>query len=142
MFSGTIGENKVKNNVSSYGAYLQQSFTLGHNYSAEISGWFNGPSVWGGTWKTTAQGGVDVGLQKQLFEKKATIKLSATDIFHTAPWKAINNFGGLYIKGGGSWESQTFRLTFSWRFGNNEVKASRQRQTGLESESKRIKGGN
>ena len=142
MFSGTIGENKVKNNVSSYGAYLQQSFTLGHNYSAEISGWFNGPSVWGGTWKTTAQGGVDVGLQKQLFEKKATIKLSATDIFHTAPWKAINNFGGLYIKGGGSWESQTFRVNFSWRFGNNQVKASRQRQTGLESESKRIKGGN
>ncbi len=142
MFSGTIGENKVKNNVSSYGAYLQQTFTLGHNYSAEISGWFNGPSVWGGTWKTNSQGGVDVGLQKLLFNKKANIKLSATDIFHTAPWKATNDFGGLYIKGGGSWESQTFRLNFSWRFGNNQVKASRQRQTGLESESKRIKGGN
>lgn len=142
MFRGTIGENKVKEDVPSYGAYLQQSFTLGHDYTAEISGWFNGPSVWGGTWKTKSQGGVDVGLQKQILKKKASIKIAATDIFHTAPWKATNDFGGLYVRGGGSWESQTFRVNFSWRFGNSQVKSSRQRQTGLESESKRIKGGN
>ncbi len=142
MFKGAIGENKINVDVPSYGAYLQQSFSLGSDYTAEISGWFNGPSVWGGTWKTKPQGGVDVGLQKQFLQKKATIKIAATDIFHTAPWTATNDFGGLYIKGGGSWESQTFRVNFSWRFGNNQVKSSRQRQTGLESESKRIKGGN
>jgi hypothetical protein len=141
MFNGIIGENKVKNNVSSYGAYLQQSFTLGRNYTAEVSGWYNGPGVWGGTWKSKSQGGVDVGLQKQLLQKKATLKVSATDIFHTAPWTSTNDFGGLYIKGSGSWESQTFRVSFSWRFGNSQVKSSRERQTGLESESKRIKGG-
>jgi len=142
MFDGKLGGKQVKRNVPSYGAYLQQSFSLGKEYTAEISGWFNGPSVWGGTWKTKPQGGVDVGLQKQLFKKQATIKLSATDIFHTAPWKATSDFGGLYVRGGGSWESQTVRLNFSWRFGSNQIKSSRQRQTGLESESKRIKGGN
>ena len=140
IFDGYIGENKVHEKVPSYGAYLQQSFSLGKKYTAEISGWFNGPSVWGGTWKTDPQGGVDVGLQKQLLKDNATLKVSATDIFHTAPWTAENNFGGLYIKGGGSWESQTFRLSFSWRFGSKQISASRQRQTGLESESKRIKG--
>lgn len=142
MFRGVIGENKINVDVPSYGAYLQQSFSLGRDYTAEISGWFNGPSVWGGTWKTKPQGGVDVGLQKQFLQKKASIKIAATDIFHTAPWSATNDFGGLYIKGGGSWESQTFRVNLSWRFGNSLVKSSRQRQTGLESESKRIKGGN
>ncbi|MEO6669390.1 MAG: TonB-dependent receptor [Ferruginibacter sp.] len=142
VFKGIIGENQVNEHISSYGAYLQQSFTLGHNYSAELSGWFNGPSVWGGTWKSKSQGGVDVGLQKQLLQKKASLKLSATDIFHTAPWESTNNFGGLYIKGRGSWESQTFRVSFSWRFGNSQVKSSRERKTGLETEAKRIKGGN
>ena len=143
LFDGIIGENAVNGlGFSSYGAYLQQSFSLGHDYTAEISGWYNGPSVWGGTWKTKPQGGVDVGLQKQLMKKKASIKIAATDIFHTAPWKAVNDFGGLYIKGGGSWESQTVRVSFSWRFGNSQVKSQRERQTGLESESKRIKGGN
>jgi len=142
MFDGQIGENKVSRNVPSYGAYMQHSFTLGKDYTAEVSGWFNGPSVWGGTWKTKSQGAVDIGLQKQIFKRKATIKVSATDLFFTAPWKAINDFGGLYINGGGNWESQTVRVNFTWRFGNSQVKSSRQRQTGLESESKRIKGGN
>jgi len=142
MFDGKIGENKVNVNVPSYGAYMQHSFTLGRDYTAEVSGWYNGPSVWGGTWKTKPQGGVDVGLQKQILQKRASIKIAATDIFHTAPWKASNDFGGLYINGGGAWESQTVRVNFSWRFGSNQIKNSRDRKTGLESESRRIKGGN
>jgi iron complex outermembrane recepter protein len=140
LFNGFIGENKVKETVPTYGAYLQQNFSLGKDYSTEISGWFNGPSVWGGTWKTKPQGGVDVGVQKQLLKNQATIKISATDIFLTSPWKATSDFGGLYIRGGGNWESRTLRLTFSWRFGSNQIKNSRERKTGLESEAKRIKG--
>jgi iron complex outermembrane recepter protein len=139
MFNGAIGEKAVKTSIPLYGAYLQQTFALGKDYTAEMSGWFNGPSIWAATWKTRPQGGVDVGLQKLLFQKKATIKISATDIFHTAPWKATSDFGGLYIKAGGSWESQTFRVNFSYRFGSNQIKSSRDRKTGLESESKRIK---
>ncbi len=139
MFDGSIGANTVNVDIPSYGAYMQHSFTLGKEYTAEISGWYNGPSVWGGTWRTKPQGGVDVGLQKQLLKKKATIKISATDIFFTAPWKATNDFGGTYIRGGGAWESRTFRVNFSWRFGNSQVKSSRQRKTGLESEANRIK---
>jgi iron complex outermembrane recepter protein len=139
FFEGKIGENKVKEKVPSYGAYLQQSFTLGKDYSAEISGWFNGPSVWGGTWKTKPQGAVDLGLQKQILKKAGSIKIAATDIFHTAPWSAISDFGGVYIRGGGNWESQTVRISFSYRFGSAQIKSSRNRQTGLESEAKRIK---
>ena len=79
-------------------------------------------------------------ITKQILKKQGTVKLSVTDIFLTNPWTATSNFGGLYIKGGGRWESQTVRMSFTWRFGNNQVKAARQRQTGLESEAKRIKG--
>ncbi|MEO6723033.1 MAG: TonB-dependent receptor [Ferruginibacter sp.] len=139
MFKGAIGTHAVNINIPSYGAYLQQSFTLGKDYTAELSGNFNGPSIWGATWKTKPQGGVDVGLQKQLLRKQATVKLSVTDIFHTNPWTATSDFGGTYIKGSGAWESTTFRVNFSWRFGSSQIKNSRDRKTGLESESKRIK---
>ena len=30
-------------------------------------------------------------------QKKATLKISATDIFHTSPWKATSDFGGGFI---------------------------------------------
>ena len=139
MFDGAIGAKVLKVNVPGYGAYLQQSFILGKDYTAEISGWFNGPSIWAATWKTKPQGGVDFGLQKLFLHKKATIKISATDIFHTSSWKANSNFGGLQINAAGSWESQTFRINFSYRFGSSQIKSSRDRKTGLDSESKRIK---
>lgn len=141
MFNGKIGENNVSEQIPSYGAYMQHSFSLGKDYTAETSGWFSGPSVWGGTWKTKSQGAMDIGIQKQIFNKKGSIKLSYTDIFFTAPWSAINDFGGVYIKAGGNWESRTFRANFTWRFGSSQVKAARDRKTGLESEAKRIKGG-
>ncbi len=141
IFDGHINDKKVHTELPMYGAYLQSTFTLGHNYTAEVSGWYNGPSVWGATWKTKPQGGLDLGVQKQFWDKKASLKLNVTDVFLSEPWKANSDFGGLKIDAGGSWESRTVRLNFTYRFGNNQVKAARQRETGLESESKRIKGG-
>jgi hypothetical protein len=72
-------------------------------------------------------------------QKRASVKLSVTDIFLTNPWNATTDFGGVYIRGGGRWESRTFRVNFTYRFGSNEIKSARERKTGLESESKRIK---
>ncbi len=136
---GAIGANQLHVEIPGYGAYMQNSFKLGKDYTAELSGWYSGPSVWAATWKTKPQGGLDLGFQKLLMKKKASLKLSFTDIFHTNPWKANSNFGGLVIHASGYWESQTLRLNFTYRFGNNQVKAARQRETGLENESKRIK---
>lgn len=140
MFKGKIGANEVKTEIPMFGAYMQHTFTLGKGYNAELSGWFSGPNVWGATWRTKSLGGLDLGFQKQILKKQGTLKLSVTDIFFTNPWTATSNFGGLFINGRGQNESRTVRLAFSWRFGNNQVKAARQRQTGLESEAKRIKG--
>ena len=139
-FNGIIGGKKLKVSIPLYGAYLQQTFILGKNYTAELSGWFNGPSIWGASWRNKPQGGLDIGLQKLFLQKKLTVKIQATDILHTAtPWRAISDFGGVYIRAQGSWESQTFRTSLSYRFGSNNIKTSRDRKTGLESESKRIK---
>lgn len=140
LFDGEFNNKNVSLTIPMYGAYLQQSFTLGKEYTAEMSGWFNGPGIWGATGITKAQGSLDIGVQKQLFKKKATIKLTATDVLGTAnPWHITSNFGGLYLDGNGTWESRTIRLNFTYRFGSNQIKSARQRQTGLENEAKRIK---
>jgi len=137
---GSIGENPFHVKIPLYGAYWQQSFTLKKEFSAELSGWYNGPAFWGATWKTRPQWSMDLGLQKTFFNKNLTVKAAVTDIFYTAPWKATNNFGGLNIAANGNWESRTFRLTVNWRFGSNQISASRERKTASEAESKRIKG--
>lgn len=139
QFKGEYNGNKLNKSYSLYGLYLQNTFNFGKGVSGEISGWYNGKSVWGGTWVVKPMGGFDVGLQKNIFKDKATIKASVTDVLFTQFWSAKNDFAGVYIEGSGKNESRTFRLNFNWRFGNNNVKAARDRKTGLESEARRIK---
>ena len=135
---GAYNNYSIRVSSSNYGAYMQHSFTLGKDYSSEISGWYNGPGL-EGTWKRKAMGGMDAGIQKLFLKKRASLKLSVTDIFHTIKFKAESNFGGTNLHIDNSRESRTVRLNFSYRFGNSQVKAARQHKTGLESEGNRIK---
>jgi iron complex outermembrane recepter protein len=140
VFDGEISNSKVDEQATAYGAFLQQSFTIGHGYTAELSGYFNGPSRFGPTWKVKSMGGVDAGIQKTVLNNNGTVRISATDIFHTANrWRASNNFGGLIANVNLGMETQTVRVSFTYRLGNNILKASRERKTGLEAEAKRIK---
>lgn len=142
FFNGAIDQNKINVKVPAYGANMQQSFTLGNDYSAELTGWFSGPGVHLITWKLRSMGGLDMGLQKLLLHKQATLKISATDLLHTASLHLSSNFGGVNGNAGVFTESRTFRLSFIWRFGSTQIKSSRDRQTGLENEAKRIGNGN
>jgi iron complex outermembrane recepter protein len=139
-FNGRSGNNIVDVKVFTYGASMTNSFTLGHDYSAEVTGWFNGPGLFGPTFRTKAMGSLDLGVQKLVLHGKGTIKLGATDILKTSSvWRARNEFGGLLLNIRATMENRTARITFTYRFGNNNVKASQNRETGLESERNRIK---
>jgi iron complex outermembrane recepter protein len=128
----------IRLNVTTVNYYNQHTFTLGKGYTAELSGWFNTPSVWGGTFRTKFMWSTDAGIQKTIWDKKGTIKLSFTDIFQTARWRSTSNFAGTQFDGNGGWESRQVRLNFSYRFGSSQVKAARNRKTSIESESNRL----
>ncbi len=127
--------------VWAYNFYAQNTFTLPMGFVAEISGWYNSPSVWGGTFETDAMWSMDAGLQKKLMQDKMTVKLSLSDLFKTNEWAAESFFGPLYMRGGGGWDSRRFRVNMTYNFGNQQVKGARRRATGLEDEKGRIKSG-
>lgn len=141
QFGGNVNGKHLSISLPSYGGYMQHSFTLGRGYTGEVSGWYSGPGIWGASSLTRPQGSLDLGLQKQLLNKRLTIKISATDVLSTAsPWRMHSNFGGLTVVGNGTWESHTYRLNITYQFGSNQIKSARDRKTGMESESKRLKG--
>jgi hypothetical protein len=140
-FKGEAQDFKVDVNIYSFNLYAQQTFKLGKNTTAELSGYYTSPSVWQGAFKTNALGGLDVGLQQVILKGKGNIKATVTDIFKTYPWSATNNTTGQTLKVNGGYESRQFRLNFSYRFGSNLVKQARQRKTSIEDESKRTQGG-
>ena len=127
--------------VFAFSVYLQNSFNLGKGWTGELTGNYNSPSIWMGTFKSNEMYGVDAGLLKTLFKGKATAKVSVSDIFKTMQWGGTSDFTGQYISNKGGWESRQLKLNFTYRFGNNQVKAARQRKTGTEDENKRVGSG-
>lgn len=131
---------KLSNKYYTYTFYADNTFTLPKEFSLNISGWYTGPNYWGGTFKLKPMGSLDLGLQKTFMQKKLTAKLSLSDVLQTQRWFAISNFSGLYVNANGNYESRQLRLNLSYRFGSNQVQSQRDRKSGADSESNRIKG--
>lgn len=119
--------------------YSQQTFKLPGDFSFEVSGWYNSPALWGGTFEMESMWSIDAGLQKKVLDGRGNIRLSVSDIFKTNKWTGVSQFGALYLRASGEWDSRRFRVNFSYMFGNSQVKGARKRKTGLEDESKRVK---
>ena len=134
-----LGPGRISNiAITSYGFFNQHTITLPKKITLEVSGFYNSPSVWGGTFLNKAFWGVDAGLQKRLMKDKATIKMAVSDIFNSMHWRGISNFSGLYMDASGGWESRQFKLSFTYRFGRKEIKSQRYRSTGSDEVNKRL----
>jgi iron complex outermembrane recepter protein len=118
--------------------FQQHSLKFAKVYTAELSGWYNSPGIWGGTFKSSALWSMDAGLMKTIFKGNGNIKIAVSDVFQTLRWKGVNEFAGQYLRVRGGPESRQFKVNLTYRFGSNQIKASRQRNTGLEDESKRV----
>jgi hypothetical protein len=141
-FKGNLAKgNNVDLDVFSFNLYTQQTFKLSKKTTAELSGFYSAPSIWQGAFKSKEMWSLDAGLQRTILKGKATAKASVTDIFQAMRWAGTNTVTGQIIRVNGGWESRQFRLNLNYRFGNNQVKAARQRKTGLEDENKRTQGG-
>ena len=118
--------------------YGQNTFSLPNSWRFEVSGWYNSPSIWGGTYQTDALGSLNAAVQKKFADNKFTARLSINDILFTSPWSGITQFGELFIDGSGGSDSRRIAFGLTYDFGRNEIKKSRRRKTGLEDENKRI----
>ncbi len=132
------GGRVINRQIQSLNFYGQQTFSLPKNFTLEFSGFWTSPSIWAGVYRTQSLGNLDIALQKKVFGESGTLKLTVTDVFFTLPWRAVNEFAGLYINGNGGSDSRQIRVNFTYRFGNKQVKGLKQRKTGAEEEMQRI----
>ncbi|MCF0049091.1 outer membrane beta-barrel family protein [Dyadobacter sp. LJ53] len=111
------------------------SFIIGKGWTAEINGWISTPETialryfdWKGT--------LDAGIQK-IFSPKLKARLSIQDIFHTNRSLAILDNPELKSTTTIRTDSRVVLLNLSWSFGNQKLKAARQRKTSSDEEIKR-----
>jgi hypothetical protein len=143
MYKADFGPGrKVDQNAFGLVLYAQNSLKFGKTktWTGELTGFYVAPSIQQGAFRSNALWNVDGGLSKQLWRNKATIKASYSDIFHSFHFTGKQEFAGQISKVNVHWESQQFKLNFVYRFGSNQVKAARNRNTGAEDENKRTQG--
>jgi iron complex outermembrane recepter protein len=130
-------DRKVDLDVYAFTFFAQQTIRLGKGWTSEFSGFYASPSIWQGTIKSSEIWSVDGGFQKTVFKGNGTFKASVSDIFHTMKWRGRSNYAGQVLVANGNMESRQLKLNFTYRFGNSQVKAARQRKTSIEEENKR-----
>jgi hypothetical protein len=135
---------KVDLNAFGLTFFSQNSIKLGKTktWTAELTGFYNAPTIYQGAFKAKTLWSVDAGVQKQVFKGQGTVKASFSDVFHSLKFRGTTDFAGQVSSITSRWESQQLKLNFSYRFGNKQVKAAKQRATGAEEETKRVSGGN
>ncbi|MBS1512354.1 MAG: TonB-dependent receptor [Bacteroidetes bacterium] len=136
------GNRNINLNVAAMNFFMQNTFNLGKGYKAELSGFYNSPTVFQGTIKAQALYSIDGGVQKTLWKGKGNIKASCSDMFKLLRFKGSIDFAGQHSDVLAHWESRQFKLNFSYRFGNSQVKAARQRKEAIEDENKRSQQSN
>ena len=114
---------------------------FGQGWTGELTLLYISPSVWQGLIRSDAMGSVDAGVQKVIFKGKGNVKLAMSDILRTMKWGGDTDFAGVSNRFTGNGEMQQVKLNFSYRFGNSQVKAARQRKSAIEEEKKRAEGG-
>ncbi|MEP7141830.1 MAG: outer membrane beta-barrel family protein, partial [Ferruginibacter sp.] len=138
-YNADFGEGrKINVNAGGLTLYVQNSIKFAKTWTAELSGFYNAPTVYQGTIRSNSLWSIDAGLQKQVMKGRGTIKASVSDLFHTLKFNGVSDFAGQRTEIGARWESRQAKLNFVYRFGSNQVKAARQRGTGADDEMKRV----
>lgn len=130
-FKTTLNGNNLQtdltNSIFSYNGKLNASIFLPKNFSLQISGMLNGPSVMA---QSIRQGfyTVDAGLKKDLWNKKATISFRVSDIFNTMIFKIVANDPTLKAVMEYKRETRIAYITFSYRINKGEKQKEHNQQ--------------
>ncbi|WP_295117268.1 outer membrane beta-barrel family protein [uncultured Chitinophaga sp.] len=139
-FQTVVNGEDIDRSSAGFFGQTQQSFTLGKGFSAEVSYNYTSPQITNeGLFRMKAMHSGNIGLQKQLFQKKGTIRLNVNDVLNTNRFRGTYEASGQKISIGNNWDSRQVRVSFSYRFGNMNVKEARKRSTGLQDEQNRVK---
>jgi len=133
-----LAGSALKTGKTSFQFKSQQTFTIVNGFTAELNGNYESPLDYG-TLSLKARYSIDAGLSKTLFKKKASLKLALSDIFNMSENNLSSAYPGLTYTVHQKNETRVGRISFTYRFGKNEIKPARRRATGTEAEQGRMK---
>jgi hypothetical protein len=116
---------------------MNNQFTLGKGWSAELSGFYLSHRI-NGQFDKIPFGQVNTGLQKKVLHNNGSVRLSVRDIFNTNTSTGnITNVPGVIARYHNNFYGQTFTLSLSYNFGKQASTAQKRKIGSADSEAGR-----
>ena len=141
FYSEYSAESVIDRTSWATNAYVSNNFTIKKGVRAELSGNYQSPMNYG-IIDMKAQWGIDAGLNMSVLDGKGRISFNVNDIFNTRRFGGTIRQGNVDATINNKWESRRVFVSFSYNFGNNEVKPNRRRRTATSDEQNRVNSGN
>jgi hypothetical protein len=137
IYDGLFEGELVELTQFSYRFNSTNSFVLPNNFTAELSGFYQSPLVFG-TFSMLQNWQISAGIQKNFPKQNAILRLNISDIFWTQIIQSNTFYTNTQVFFKRTDETRVATIAFSHRFGKKTVSANRNRNTGVEDIKGRI----
>lgn len=138
-YYGKVTNSVLDYEVKPYNFYSSHLFKLPKAYNLEASMWYNSKNIYGQI-KVKEQYAINFGVKKTI--KAFDLRISVNDIFATNRFRGDVNTGGIIYNSSNKSTNRSIGISVNYKFGNSNVKSSRNRSTATEAENNRVKIGN
>lgn len=132
-----IPDNTFDNKGTGAEMSTNHTFTLPYKFKIQLSVDYATPQP-SGQFKNRANWGTDIGIQKTVWKDKGSIRLNISDPFNTRKFNADIFNNATQVHWVNRWENRKVNVQFSWKFGDQKIKAARSRSTGSRDEENRV----
>jgi ferric enterobactin receptor len=135
-YTGELASTNLNRGAVAATLSSNQSFTFGKGWSAELNATYQSRQIYAFLLQK-ALGEFAVGVQKSLWDRKGTLKLSVADLFYTQREYNTTTYNNYEERLNVRRDTRMGTLSFSYRFGNDKVAPARRCAGGAEEEKRR-----
>ncbi len=121
---------------------MTNSFNFAKTWTAELSGWYTN-RISEGLLIGGNMGALNFALAKQILRKNGTVKIGVRDIFRTQNFSGYSRYADVDVSilNDRRQDNRQFLISFTYKFGKNNIAPERRRTGGSGDEQGRIKSG-
>ncbi len=141
LYQDGVKNDPIDIQFTTFTGNMTNSFTIGKKgWSAEVSGWYRSKGA-DGLLVANDMGAVNTAISKQLFKKKATLKVGVRDVFFTQQFSGYAKYSDVDVDVYSKRDSRQLTMSFNYRFGKKNIAPERRRRTGATDEQNRVNTG-
>ena len=140
LYNDGINNYPLSQSITAFTGNLTSMVSFAKHWSYELSGWYASRNN-EGLIVINPMGAVNTALSRQLFNKKATLKIGVRDVFATQQFGGYARYAIVDTDIKNIRDSRRFNITFTYRFGKQNNAPDRRRSSSSDEEKSRVNSG-